>query len=699
MGGRPLILFLLGLALLIAVPLLLSQHEEEKQPSALPQFSLSASLSEAGIANNGNSTICFALLSLNGTEVEEGSITILLLGEEPKDNILLLDHPAIEADNYADFRRSLQSALSVYNLSVKPVSPSGLQNIKNSTILVPTGLFPASLNKDIPRLIENGNAIIYLGHDLSYLLNDDGSIIQNENKTIDFSDASLIDENSVVSNGSGHFMNIPKTLNDFKDADDAAQYILDALLSSRYQKPISTASFPLNGSFSGERTFLTEGDGAVEGFARIIYSAHGRNGSSNGIITRLAGKETGDLIGPNSSFSGEEMGFKLFLNESYPQPVFLLLHLLIEKDGKEISSQKIGEANVMNVWFSSFSVTNSLEPGDYLLSIVDQFNGRHGSAALHVKNLSVSVIKVIENSYIFDVLLDGKPVDGERAIVSIDGGDKTVPSPVSAGRMSVMAKLPKGEHAFNVLIFGRTVTVPYKGADETPVDVYIRYGIPGLLLIAVVYIAFRQRPRRKYLLHVPDAGGEKGEVLSISKEEFLGIFNALEKEFGWKKVPLLPEELSYGIKKHLSKGGRELIVTDDNVSEELERLVKKGDVSSYGDYYALSSWLGRNDIVSLSLRRIVRDTLIEKGIHFSENGVIRAKTGGIETHFYVFKNIRGILGMNERAKRVVLFKDSKHLSLFKRSLLEGGEERIRISLAIQNGSVFLITPDKLGEVI
>lgn len=700
MGLKAFFGILLLVALLVYIPLFLSQHEEETPPAAPHQFSFSASLIEAGIANRGDSNVCFATLLLNGTEVEKGNITILLLGEEPKDNILLLDHPAIEADDYAEFKRSLQSALSGYGMSIKPISPSNLHDIKNSTIVVPTGLFPAALGGMLPLLMENGNAIVYIGHDLSYLLNEDGSIIQNTNRTIDFSkDSYPVGENMVISEKSGYFMNIPKTLNDFRGTESAVSCLLDVLLYSGWQAPASFASFPVNGSFSGERMFFVEGGGTEEGVARAVYSLSGKNKSREGVFTKSVQKESGDLIGPKTAFPGEEMGFKLFLNESYSEPVFLALYLSIEKDGKKISSKKIGEANVMSVWFSSFSTVNDLPPGDYLLAVEDQFNRGHGMAALHTYNLSISIIRVVENNYLFEVLLDGVPVDGERALVSIDDGDKKSNYPVSSGEMSVMAKMPKGAHTFNVLIFGRTVRVPYQEKEETPIDIYVRYGIPGILLVIVVYIAFRQRPRRKYTLHVPDSKEERGRVLSVSKDEFLGIFDAVEKEFGWKKVPLLPEELSYGIRKYLSKGGKELIVTDDNTGEELERLVKKGEVAAYRDYHAPSAWLGRDDIASLSIKRMVRDMLIERGIQFSEDGIIKARTGAGETHFYVYKNNRGILRMDENSKRVVLFRDAKHLSNFKRSLLEGGKERIRISIAIQNMSVFLTTPDRLGEVI
>jgi hypothetical protein len=145
--------------------------------------------------------------------------------------------------------------------------------------------------------------------------------------------------------------------------------------------------------------------------------------------------------------------------------------------------------------------------------------------------------------------------------------------------------------------------------------------------------------------------------------------------------PITPQEFTIALKRYLTNGAD---VTEGNVEEILTKLVKAGRLESHRDYYQLR---GEGDIVKNSLRRMIREKLIESGTMFRES----------DGKFVTKEFEIGFFGQKFDSKAVVVVDDKAE----EKSLLSSLEERAlaRVKIMQSNDTLSIVPIDRLSDIL
>ena len=489
-------------------------------------------------------------------------------------------------------------------------------------------------------------------------------------------------------------------MNYYSDYSVLSKELVNIILYNKWADPLGEAEFSPNYYF-GNKTLFTSKNELNKGYIRGIYDIRKGNISKKGIFTSpyLSSLQSSVFL-KSEAFPDEEVVYIVELNASYEKSVAFVLYLDIYSNGEKIEdlTQKIDDIKIRNVWSSSYRFSGHLSPGDYLFIIRDQFGTIHAKGHLHIKDLSIKLKEIKDNFYSFEVLLDGEKINNQKVKLRINEGGE-IERVISNGELTLLAKLPKGRHKMTVEFKdeGRIEEIYFENYATTPLDIYLIYFPIGLVIVLIVFIIFKSKPKHKYSLSIPDLSEELAKETYMSKKKFLSIFNDIEKEFNWNKIPLKFNEIKYGIKNYAAEG-REIIIVDSNLINILTEFKEEGDILEYNGYYLLSSWAkSKEEVKEKVLYRMIRDRLISEGVEFDENRTFKLKRNKIEIS--PSKDIKKMKIIKKNYKKVVVFLDKKELDEFRKSLSSLEKDKIKISILIDNRALFLTTIKDIGDYL
>ena len=351
--------------------------------------------------------------------------------------------------------------------------------------------------------------------------------------------------------------------------------------------------------------------------------------------------------------------------------------LEIWKDDTQLDKIKLQRVTDSNYFEEPISLNSA---GNYIIKITDN-SGTIGGGTLHVKDLDIKYLGSSGFTYYFNVTVDSMPLRNELITISLSNSTNKKDIFVNDGLLSVPAKLEKGTNTFNFEIFGTTKSIDVSFGGEGFADIYINYGIPGLLIVIVVFFVARMSRRPVYILRVGEVIGEIRKDVKFKSLSAITAFRSIRKELGIGKNPITAHEFSLALKRHITDGAD---VTEGNVEEILQQLVKKGLIESYNSYYQLK---GEGDIRQNALARQIRDKLIESGINFKTKG----------NHFITDNFEIGFFGDDFSKMALIVFEDEMQMN----SLLSGmrPKEIAKMKLKEANGQISLITIERLSNVL
>ena len=673
------------------------------------------SVEDNDLVNYGGDYSGYSLLSLNisGNKINNVNISNYLLLNTPKTDILFLEYPYIEANKYLEFKNNLVSELKSYGLDVKYVQIGDLNNIKDSIIIVPSGLMPKYIFNNLDMLMAKGNVILFIGRDTNLLLDLDGA--QEENKeTIgelgyDSNHKSFGTVYFPLNNtNAGYLLHISGTLNEH-DINKLISNLTSIILLESWENNLGYSHFSTK-HFVGKKMLFTSGSKFPGKAIRTIYEislrdAQNKNKIIHKVITsKPLRRHNGNMYGPKNIFPNQNFDYNINFNASYNQPVKLILRLDVYKKGilEKQLSDIVDEINIKNVWNGRYSYTKPLTTGDYLFVLKDQYKDIYAKMYVHVYDVQVSLVRIENNGYVFRILLDGKPltsvISTDSVSIAFDDGPVTNRYVSSDGTFVVYTHLPKGQHIMHIYIKGVKIDEDFNNDIQTMFDLYTRYGTISLVIIIIVIIIFKHKPKQKYLITVPKFNIENIRKFKMNSDELIKLFERVDKEFGWNKLPLTLREISYGIRKYASKD-REIIIMDANLEEALNSLVDKSKLFRFGNYYAPQEWYkDKNDAEDVMLVRMIRDKLVENGIEFKE----RQKELIVNTLIISpYTNDKEIVKLSRmKGKKVmIVFKNIQDMDEYKKSLDSLDKDKLRVSILISNNKVILTTIDRLGDLL
>jgi hypothetical protein len=352
------------------------------------------------------------------------------------------------------------------------------------------------------------------------------------------------------------------------------------------------------------------------------------------------------------------------------------VYFYAHRNSAEVATERLKKVVDENVFIKRLSFN---EPGDYILTIKDG-SGTMASGVLHVWDFKISYVGESYSRHVFNVTVDGMPLKGGEAVVSVNNGAEKKEIYISNGEMVVPAMLPKGDNAFNVEFEGTMINVPVKYENESVWDVYIKYGVPGFVIIVLVYLFARLSKRPTYTIRVSEGSKEIRREMKVNKGDVLEAVRKMREDTKLKRYPISFAEFEMALKRYVTEGAD---ITEGNVDEILRRMVRDKELEQYDRYYQLP---GEESIKERAILRMIREKLIENGVQFKE-----ADNKFVTKDFEI-----GLYGAAYEKKAVIVVESNDDVERIIESLSE--TERAQMKIKQSNGLITFITFRKINEV-
>ncbi|HLD59449.1 MAG TPA: hypothetical protein VI912_00520 [Candidatus Bilamarchaeaceae archaeon] len=398
-------------------------------------------------------------------------------------------------------------------------------------------------------------------------------------------------------------------------------------------------------------------------YVRVIYLD--KNGTKKVVEKKLPIQELS--LQYVEALPGDEIKYEFVLNKTNGTAEFILTD---EQGNKTI--EKLGRVVDQN-FFSKRIIAG--KSGEFVVKVVDE-EGIVGGGILHIKKVDVGIDERYGRSIILKLNIDGQPVKNEEVDIWLNNSTERKRFSISEGKILVRAKLQKGTNYLHLEYGGNIYSIELSNYDDEIIETYLKYGVPGLLLVMLIYFWARVMKRPTYLIKITEAPAEKRKEVLVKSKEIMELFEKAKKEFDINE-PLTIEEITSLIKKYLTDG---LEVSEGNIEEILKRMEEKKIIYSYKRYYSTK----KKDIRKEYLKREIKEGLIGKGIEF------RIKGDAFVTRDYEV----GFLSSTFSKRAIVVFENEYE----KEKALERLNQKQLSRLKVQefNKKVELITLSELG---
>lgn len=580
----------------------------------------------------------YAVYNYRGT----GNVTAISYNSPPKTSIVVInDSQAIDATRLPQLIEDLRDLQNYgYNFSVTEQTTIG-----NEIYIVPTGAIPSYVLFNLMSNSSNGT-IIYIG-DLDLVLS-------RGIKQQDWYHSLTPEQKKRIIHFNG-------TLNEF------SQSMRELILYQAWdQKANATQELAGEG---GTRTIaLLSGDST---YLRLIYELDSQLYGFQDSQELFYDEQLLELA-PASQYPWQISTLRFELNKTNGTAV-----INVRKDGKIVDSEFLRRVTDQNVFVKKLKFS---EPGEYIVTVEDN-DEVIASGLLHIRDLAINLQERYGLTYVFSVTADGEPLRNEEVHVSLGDSGDSKKYYVSDGQIALNAKLPSGTNTFNFQMLDTTMQYQYDNTQEGFFDIYIKYGLPGFALVAVIFVVARMSRKPMYTLRFGESASQIREEIRVPMERTVESFAKIREDMNLGVSPITPQEFAISLKRYLTNGAD---VTEGNVEEILSKLAKNNIVESHRDYYQLK---GEGDVKRNVLKRIIREKLIESGTSFRYDGD-KFIAGDIEIGFY---------GQKFKKKAIIILDDKSELKEILKSLPP--DEFSRIEILQTNDSIQFVSIDKLQDVL
>ncbi len=624
-----LVLFIMTGVLVFFSGILSSENEEEKIETRF-------NVLEMGNAGNYG----YVVYDFSG----EGNITLVSYRKEAAREITVIrDNEGIEMENFDEFIEMLKP-LERYGYTIKI---SDRRMLGDGVYIIPTGAMPTYVLDDLKNNVTNG-VVIYLGKK--------NFVLRGGMQERDW-------YNELTPGHRDRILIYEKTLKEYMKSENYT--IVTDILENKWSID-SKITYSIAGN--GKKTSKVPiKDGR---YIRIIYDL----GTRIGLTDSVALKPVSNVLlpEPENKYPSQDSVLVFRLNETDG-----IAYFTVTKDGIELRSKKL--PTVVNG--SIFrEVLEFDKPGEYILRVVDN-SGTIASGVLHVNELKIEHYGRTGYNNYFRITVDGVPLKSAEVEANLENSTVTKKFFVSEGELTIGAQLRKGENVFVMKIEGETIRVPVNYEEENIFDVYVKYGIPGALLVLIVYAGARFSRKPVYILRATEGSKEIRKEIKIKTGDLIEAFKNIREDIKIGKNPITVQEFEMAIKRYVTKGAD---VTDGNIEEMLKHLVDRGILESHRQYYQFT---GEGNVKEKTLLRMIKEKLIENGISFKMSGK-RFITKDYEI---------GLFGEKFKNKAIIVVDDEGEIKKIMESLDRNEKAKIRIKEA--NGMLTFVPIDKLDEML
>ncbi|VVC04360.1 Uncharacterised protein [Candidatus Bilamarchaeum dharawalense] len=609
-----------------------SSEESETQIQSLPP-------TFAILETNTAGDYGYMVYNYRGT----GNITLISYDSPPKRSITIInDSQAIQVSRFAELVEQLQT-LEKYGYKV---TVSDEPKIGSDIYIIPTGALPSYALFNLQQ--GTNGTIIYIGaKDL---------ILSSGIKEFSWYDQLSVEQRRKIIVYEG-------TLDELFEQNQVslAQDILynKWMLKSNETYTISGSGIKSSVVPIGSPTYL-----------RLIFDIGDVHGIYDSIQLTKAPKVL--VPSPPSIYPWEKSSLQFELSQTSGTAI-----LTIKRDGDVVQTEELRRVTDQNVFIKKLEYS---QPGEYTI-FVDDNSGTIASGLLHLKDLKINYVNHVGTSYIFLITVDGKPMSSAEVNVWLGNSSIKKKFYVTNGEVVVSADLAKGPNTFNFDVGGRIIPVVVENNQEPVFGIYVTYGLPGLIIVIIVYFGARMTRKPTYRLRFGDSSTYVRQEIRLPTNRALESFKKIRHDMHLSKSPITPHEFTVSLKRYLTNGAD---VTEGNVEEILNRLVKAGYLETHRDYYQLK---GEGNVKQNVLSRIIREKLIESGSSFTEQ----------DNKFILKDSEIGFFGTHFTKKAIIVVDDEAEIKHILGSLSE--RERASLKIAQINDTLSFVTVDKLSGLL
>ena len=671
---------------------------------------LAVSVREADIitatVNNNVQREAYALLDYSTEHVMSMNFTLKAYSRRPTTQVFLLDYARDSADNYPVFRQRLLDGLAQQQI---PVSEIGVEKLAGlpagAIIIVPTGYMPKEFLGmgsafDYRSLLSRGSNIIYIGLEMTRVLDKSGSTLSANPPEITFKPAqvqstggfnlfdgqyvafatprlglttgeTLYGSVSTVCFGDGCMMFLPQNLDggwrgneQYSPGEVAANDVLRMISDEKWLPVLSSATLTpqISGGGQNATTIITPPFGVDSAYLELITQATDLQGMNGRMLDVFrVTKQTNGELQPRDSYavpyylSGQLTRLNIQLSEPDPTPVKLFVR--IYKDGAVMQDEELELGLTSPDKQKSKDIQMDMAPGTYIIKVTDKDGKAYAAASIPVINPTVAMNgspNWDKGQFTFYVTANGQPMTPRAISVSMDNKSEKRYSPTtyiySGSKPYIYYEYPDkiapGTHNFT--FSSGSWSAMLSSEYRPPKYMWDNPLVDFLAVISVLIFGLAQVLRRpevmKYGLDVPDFPPQSTVKIPMKRDTVLQIFNDVNSDFSWQWMPLRIDELKNGFRR-LTYNGKPVLIGDFNLERLLYKLKEEGRVKEELGYWGRVDWEkdSKHTVLYLAIYRIMRNVFVNNAVKFSKLDSItdcdvKAIVGKDEKYFHVMES-------------------------------------------------------------
>ncbi len=660
------------------------------KPTYIENGNISTSLSifSSGLAsyNNSLSAVAYAYIKYDIKNATNSSIGLYLFEKNPLERIYLINpsNSCYNCFNFDALKSNLTNDLEKYDFiknssSFQTINLLNTSNIPpGSTVIIPTGLLPASLLpdtgfsslssiKNIITLLNENDTIIYIGENFSRL-DEDGQILLTSNTTstildkyglgtypfsnitttkqynfssptFRFNNGSSLGSISYINLSSGSVIAFSNTQKSGWNSTSALSHDISKAIFDRFWIPILADGF-LNistksnqSSLSGKNLLITlkKTINATGNYLELVNNSYplilvnSNNSYKNQIFQALfnltyLNKATIGL--PSVIGYGQLVPTKITISPYSTNKAFSLIEYNSSLNYVYSFPLNFFNTSYTILKYSKFDVPTGQY---YIASLVDINNESYGNAAFYVPYLNITTtLSDFKNaSFALNIMSGSIPLSNVPYTITINNQFEQQ-GVINNGIINYT--LPKGtvlnygyqEIKLNLININYSVFEYYQAPPGIP-PLYIEFGVAAFIIL-LLNVVLRPPNTENYFIDVPEMAPIKKEEVTVKAEEIITLFDTLNFKYNWKYMPLTSEEIKLGISNNIRKGNLPISITLQNTKGILYKLSSQGKIESKNNYYLPTEWIKKSghDSEYLIIFRKLRDFFVSNAIPFTD---------------------------------------------------------------------------------
>ncbi len=543
---------------------------------------------------------------------------------------------------------------------------------------------------------------------------------------------------SSLNAGQGSIIMLPESLDGgwADDSSKAAEDIGKLIVEMPYLHPVSEsyASINLTNSTPSRANLVLSPSRLKAGFLRLTFLVNDTNGVARSFFDDyyVHKGQLGDLyFAQNSTITPRYLGGKRYdvfvaLREQTSAPVKLYFELSSNKTVMERHELEAGLTTPIITKKSTLQT--DVPPGQYLLSVADEPGKIYAATLIDVVGVEIKGphsypggpnVAYRDSTFNFSFLMNGQPAMVDYVRIYVDGAPA---ASQEFRKISQASFAPK--YAFTGgpgVGIPHTIVLDFGGAfvqKYTYNKIVVRqfYDNPWVQFLAVVALAvglvgiYLRRPEKAmFLLDIPDFPPVSLTKIPVKTSVVLSIFDQINRDYSWERMPLKVEEMKGGFMK-MTYNGKPIAIGDYNLERVLERLEELSLTERSLGYWGLVKWSTESGqpIERRAIFRRLRDLCVNNAIRFSKLDAlpycdVKLLIGTSEyfVHFFTgdYKVVSRALETVPLGRSWILFTDSYTLEKFRGHLQSSESAALALKMEIYNYRAKLVTIDDMPDLL